>query len=265
MSKFKLVNILDTIFVCLAVFLIVFAWVQFFVKQFALSLFISLLLAGCIIFIIHLLKSKKRIKYQLKQKQNEDFIKFKLAIQTLPNPRLISYIKKLIPESYNPKTIKGDLVFVQNNTEHLFTFYYASQLTESKLLDLIKTKKTHNLTIFCSSCDKSIVPIAYAFKTIKIGIIDLEQLYEIFANNNILLDTSHIDLTKTKLSFKDILKNSLSRSHAKGYFISGIILLFTSLIIPFKLYYILFSSTLFILTILCLIKPHSKSDCSIFK
>ena len=66
------------------------------------------------------------------------------------------------------------------------------------------------------------------------------------------------------LQIKDILKNSLSRSHAKGYFISGLILLFTSLIIPFKIYYVVFSSVLFILSILCKFKPSPPNTNTLF-
>ena len=265
MSKFKFVNILDIVFLIIFTFLIVFAWVQFFVKHLVLSLFISLILCGGIVFISRYIKSKKHLKYQLKQKQNEDFIKFKLTIQTMPTQQLISLIKKLIPSSYVPKSIKCDLHFIKNNSKHIFTFCYNEILTENKLLELIKTKKSSNLTVFCASFDKSIKHIASAFKNIKIGIIDLEQLYQIFNYNNILIDNSNIDLTNSKLTIKDILKNSLSRSHAKGYFISGLILLFTSLIVPFKLYYVIFSSTLFVLTILCMFKHKSNHNYSIFE
>jgi VIT1/CCC1 family predicted Fe2+/Mn2+ transporter len=89
-------------------------------------------------------------------------------------------------------------------------------------------------------------------------------LYQLFKQNNITINTGHIDLAKAKLSLKDVLKNSLNRSHAKGYFISGLILLFTSLIVPFKLYYIIISSTLFTLSLLCMFKPTTKSSKSLF-
>ncbi|MBQ3502373.1 MAG: hypothetical protein IJA72_01790, partial [Clostridia bacterium] len=198
MSKFKLINILDTLFIIITLFLIVFAWVQFFLKNFILSLFISLLLSLCIILFIRWLKSKKNLAYQTKQNHNTNFIKFKLAIQTLPNLQLIKLIKKLIPTKYSPKSLKGDITFTKNNIMHTFTFCLNTVLSEPLLLEFIKTKKTDNLTIICLDFDKSLINLAQSFKNIKISLINLEQLYKIFESSNISIDTSHIDLNKNK-------------------------------------------------------------------
>lgn len=264
MSKFKLINIIDSIFLIITIFFIVFAWVQFFVRQLFLSCFITLILVCALIFFMRWLKTKQRLAYQLKQTENAEFIKFKLTIQTMPNSQLIRYIKKLIPSAYSPKSLNGDIYFTKNSYTHIFTFCYNQLLDESTILNLIKTKKTTNLTIFCSSFNNSATQIASAFKNIKIGIITIEQLYQIFKQNNIKIDLSNIDLSKAKVSLKGIVKNSLSRSHAKGYFISGLILLLTSLIVPFKIYYVVFSSALFVLSILCKIKPIGKTNPSLF-
>ena len=49
-----------------------------------------------------------------------------------------------------------------------------------------------------------------------------------------------------------------------GYFISGLILLLTSLIIPYKIYYVVFSSILFLLSLICRLRPKNKINKSIF-
>ena len=220
------------------------------------------MLSVAVIFCIKWFKNKKNAYKQAITISNDNLIRFKLSIQTMSNLKLTSLIKKLIPASYSPKISKEDITFTKNNETHVFSLYYSSQLDESKLLEIIKTKKTNNLVVFCSNKDAKL--ISTAFKDKKIELINIEQLYEIFNTKNIQIPTDNIDLNKSKVSLNEVLKNSLSRNKSKGYFISGLVLLFTSLIIPYKIYYVVFSSVLFLLSLLCRIKPIQKTNYSIF-
>ena len=264
MSKFKFINIIDTAFLSILTFLIIFAWVQFFAKNLLLSLFVSAILAIAVMLGARWLKSRKYNASQQIIANNANLIKFKLTVQTMPTAKLASMIKRLIPTKYLAKTNKGDIVFTKDTQSFTFTFYYSTPLNEAKVLELIKTKTADNLAIFCSSHDKEAKLVSTAFKNKKIELVDLEQLYQIFNQNNIALNTDHIDLNKSKITLKEILKNSLSRDKSKGYFISGLVLLFTSIIIPYRIYYVVFSSVLFLLSLLCRLKPATKVNHSLF-
>ena len=264
MSKFKFVNIVDIIFISVATFLIIFAWIQFFIKKFILSLVISAILAIGIIMLLKWLKNRKYLANQARINKSSQFALFKLAIQTMPTTKLATLIKKQLPAKYLAKITKGEIHFIKGNTLNTFIFYYENELTELKLLDVIKTHTATNLVVFCSTFKDSVVPITRAFKNKNIQLIDLEHLFEIFNTKNITVDTSNIDLNKHKITIKEILKNSLSRQKSKGYFISGLVLLFTSLIIPYKIYYVVISSILFMLSLACRFKPLPKINSSIF-
>jgi len=264
MSKFKFINIVDVIFLSILTFFIIFAWVQFFLKNFLLSLFVSAILACSVMLIVKHIKSRKYSSKQQSLANTSNLTRFKLAIQTMQTSKLVSIIKKLIPSKYLPKTTNNDIYFKKNESEHIFTFYYSAPLNDSKVLDIIKNKKADNIIIFCSTFDKDAKLVSSAFKNKKIELINLEQLYQLFNSKNIEIDTKNIDLNKSKISFKEIIKNSLSRKKSKGYFISGLILLFTSIIIPYRLYYVLFSSALFLLSLLCRVQPAEQINHSIF-
>ena len=264
MSKFKFVNILDTIFISFAIFFIIFAWVQFFLKNFMLSLILSAFLSLGLILTIRNFKYRKYTSYQLDINKKISLSHFKLAIQTMPTSKLVSIIKSLLPAKYMAKTYKDDITFIKNDIKNIFTFYYANELNESTLLNIINTHQTPHLTIFCSTYSQDVKIIANAFKNMQISLVNLEELFEIFNKHSIQLDTSHIDLNKHKITIKEILKNSISRNKSKPYFISGLVLLFTSLIIPYRLYYVIFSSILFSLSLICRFKPTTKSNISIF-
>lgn len=264
MSKFKFVNIVDTLFLSVVTFFITFAWIQFFIKNLILSLICSAFITGAILFIILWFKSKKTINNQHLSEQSHNLALFKIAIQTMSNLKLTTTLKKLLPRTYQPKSCKGDINFIKDGTLYLITCCFDEKLTETKLLEIIKLKNASNIIIICSNLNSDIEVISKAFKNKTIELISLDQLFKIFNQKNISINTSHIDLSKHKVTLKQIFKNSLSRNKSKGYFISGLVLLFTSLIIPYKIYYVVFSSILFVLSIICRFKPKSAHSTTIF-
>lgn len=255
---------MDIVFISIAIFLIVFAWLQFFLKNILLSLFASIFVSIGIMLLLRLIFNKKHSLAQNALLKQDNMVKFKLAIQTMSNTKLTQLIKKLIPKHYLPISKNGDIVFTKNGHTHLITFCFSTELSDGKVLDLIKTKKSSNLIIVCGSVLPSIKSIIKAFVDTKITIITLDDLYEICEENNVVVDTSNINLNKPKLTFKNLLKNSISREKSKGYFISGLVLLFTSIIIPYSVYYVVFSTALLTLSLICRLQPKTQHKHNVF-
>lgn len=264
MSKFKFINFIDLIFISIATFFIIFAWIQFFIRNIIFSLFISALLSIGIIYFARCLRAKKYSTIQKNTALEKTSNLFKLTILTMPNTKLCNLIKQQLPSNYNAKIVKGDILFYKNDTLHSFVFHFSSKLDELELLNLIKSKSCCNLTIFCHSYSQEALNITQNLIDKQIQLISLEQLFAIFNDKNIEIDYVNIKHTYSSKPFKQILQNTLSRNKSKGYFISGLILLFTSLIIPFRIYYVVFSSVLFILSLVCRIKPTIKTNYDIF-
>ena len=264
MSKFKIVNLVDIVFVSVAIFLIFFAWVQFFLKNILLSLFVSVILSISLMLLLKFIISQKHCSTQTALAKQDNIAKFKLAVQTMSNLKLNQLIKKLIPKECSPSAKNGDIAFTKNGISYLITQFYSSELNDIKLLDIIKTKRCANLIIFCNTISTNIQSVITAFKNKKITIITLDDLYEICEQKNIAVDTSNIELNKPKLTIKKILKNSISRKKSKGYFVSGLVLLFSSIIIPYRIYYVVFSTILIALSLVCRLQPISATSNKIF-
>ena len=265
MSKFKFVNIVDLVFITICTFILMFAWVQFFVKSLFLSLFVSVLLTFTLMIVVRVFKSRKYDAQQLILSNNTNLIKFKLAIQTMPTLSLARIIKQLIPTEYNPKISKNTITFVKNGSTYTFVLYYSNELNENNILEILKTTNCNNIVVFCSSYGKQVKEISTSFNNISVELISLEQLYEIFNKNNINISTDNIVLNQPKSTLKQILKRCISREKSKGYFISGLILLISSILVPYKIYYLVFSSILIILSLACRIKPNQKINTDLFK
>lgn len=258
MSKFKLINILDYIFIFIALFLAFFAWINFFIRNIFLSIFLALFLTCTIFIVMYLLKSKKKQKSIHAQDSQIALTKFKLAIQSCSTQKLTLMLKQLIPNNSEVKIKSGNLHFNLNGCNYAFVPHF-QKLDDAQLLNLIRNLNTQNITVFCISFDKQAEYICSVFKDKTIQLIDLAKLYSAFVNKGIQIDTDNIDLTKPKISVKDVLKNSLQPQKSKGYFVSGLVLLFTSIIIPYKIYYVVFSSMLLILSIVCKFKRQGRT------
>lgn len=259
MSKFRFVNIIDTFFIYSATALIIFAWLQFFIKNIIFSLIISLILSVAIIYTLHHLKAKKQLNISNQVNKTAEMLKLKLTIQTMPVRKVLTFICKLIPSQYTCRIVKDNITFIRDGSTRLFTTYFNSELTEPALLEIIKNRQSDHITVFCISFNSELKSLCKTFKNKYIQLIDFEQLYNLFAQNNISIDTSNIDLSKHKITVKEILKGAVARNKSKGYFISGLVILFTSIIIPYKIYYVVFSTILFTLSLVCRLKPATQN------
>ena len=86
----------------------------------------------------------------------------------------------------------------------------------------------------------------------KFEIVSKKELYdEWFLKHSIFPDASFLNTEKMKISFKKILRNFIVRNKSKSYLFCGFILLFSSIILPYHLYYLIFGSLLIIMSILC--------------
>ena len=249
MSRFKIVNIIDNVFVYFIIFLISLAWFNFYLSSFVLSVFLSLFLSFITFTCIKLIKNKKENKkLQLLTKENE-IENFSLNFQLYSNNQKIRLISKLLPNDFEYKFInnrieydindKHFIILVENNIECL---------NKNMLLNIIQPyiTKSDNIIVFCNDYDTNCEKFAKNIKNIKIKLLNKSNLYELCLKNYIKINE--------KIKIKDIFKGFFSKNHSKGFFFSGIILILTSFIIRFTSYYIIFSSILLIFSLICSIK-----------
>lgn len=250
MSKFKFINILDLVFVCISTFLIVFALIQFFVGSFLLSAFLSVVVTFSILFIFRLTKNKICANKQLKLEEQQNAETYYYNFAFMSKTKQLELIKKFVPQAKNP-TIKSSHVEYENKI-----ILFSSTLNEMSKCEFIETIKNS------LSTKKEIVVLAYSFspevKKIantlnkKIVLLDKNNFYLFCKNINIKFENKYKNNEKIKI--KDIFINFFNKKHAKGFFFSGFILILTSFIIPFKNYYLIYGSILLIFSIICKFK-----------
>lgn len=253
MSKFKLLNIVDSIFIAFIIFIITFAIVQFIIVNFALSFIISIIIASALIVITNYLSNKKTNNKILKQHEKEQAEINALNFQLYSTSAKLNLVKKLIDKSFNPKIVGSHIEWTKENIKHIAVVENCvNSIDENYLLNLLKSyiKKTNNLVIVCNDYDSKLKNIIINIKNIKIKFINKYDFYKICAKNNVIIK-ENMQISKDKIKIKEIFSNFFNYNHFKGFFTTGLILLFTSFIVPFTTYYFIFAIILLIFSLIC--------------
>ena len=252
MIKTKLITILDKIFLSCTVFLIVYAWINFFVSNLMTTFILSLIFSGSIIFVFHYFFNRKKAKKISIANYLKDVEEKFLAFSLLGVKKRLELIYQIASQDYKCEKHKDKIVcFDQTKKIVILTNFNSERLTQFELNKTISGMfKYDEIKIICK--EKNPTLNLKVFKNTNIEIVSKKELYdEWFLKHSIFPETCFLNTEKNKINLKKILRNFIVKSKSKSYLFCGFILLFSSIILPYHLYYLIFGSLLIIMSILC--------------
>lgn len=263
MSKFKIINLFDKLFISISIFLIIYAWINFYVRNLWTTFFLSLIFSAACVFVLYYFLNKKQEKVELGKKNTDEMNKSFLSFRLTPRKQKMELLYNLLSKEFNTKLDNGILTYIKDEKKHLvIVATHIERISENDLINLIDEFLDIDvdvIDIICNDVNPNINSKIFVDK--KIIFITKQKLYlDYFSKYQIFPDNSKIDTSITKLRFKDILNNMFIPQKAKSYFFCGLILIFSSIILPYHIYYIVFGSLLLIFSILCKILPKLKKN-----
>ena len=263
MSKFKIVNLFDKIFVSVSIFLIIYAWLNFYIRNLFSTFILSLIFSSAIIFVLYYFLNKKQERVKLSKKSTDEMNKSFLSFRLTPKKEKLDLLYQIFSREYETKLDNGILSYVKDNKKHIVLIAtHIDRINENELINLVDEFVNLDfdvIDIICQDVSQNINSNIFIDK--KIVFLTKEKLYtDYFSKYSIFPDDSKIDTSITKLKFRDILKNFFLPEKARSYFFCGLILIFSSIILPYHIYYILFGSTLLIFAIVCKLLPKIKKN-----
>ncbi len=263
MSKFKIVNLFDKIFVSVSIFLIIYAWLNFYIRNLFSTFILSLIFSSAIIFVLYYFLNKKHERVKLNKKSTDEMNKSFLSFRLTPKKEKLDLLYQIFSREYETKLDNGILSYVKDDKKHIVLIAtHIDRIKENELINLVDEFVNLDfdvIDIICQDVSQNINSNIFIDK--KIVFLTKEKLYtDYFSKYSIFPDDSKIDTSITKLKFRDILKNFFLPEKARSYFFCGLILIFSSIILPYHIYYILFGSTLLIFAIVCKLLPKIKKN-----
>lgn len=272
MKKTFASKIIDNFVLILTIFFVAFLWVRYYEHNTLLIFLYTGLITFLLCSLIHLLTNKKQKKLEISQKEA-------VFIENLSNFLLFSSKKQVLLEF--EKTLKKRSIpytthsfYISFNDYILVPLYCKQTIDDEIILDTIKKLNSQkvcikNIIICAIDFDKSAKNISKKTPEYNIKLYNQAETYlTFFKPINYELDIK--PKPKQKTTFKQKLNNlslvAFNKKRFRAYIISAIVLFVSSYFMRYNLYYLIFSSILFLFAFFSYFnKPFNKPERDIFE
>ena len=238
-------------------FVVAYIWLSYSLDDSSFALVLSIAISLFLELTSFLVARRKQAKQRLKSSQKSDAENMFLALAI--NPKAIEFFYDLFSSRHKNVTKKENYLIIENLDSQRILFYPILKIGNIEIDDIITIAK------LSSSFDKIIIscneisPSCSQYKELVGRNITLLNKYDtyltLYKEYDYFPKTTEIQPVKQKISFKNFLQRFFHRSKAKGYIFSGLIVLLSSLYLPYSLYYKIVASVLLVFAIICFVLP----------
>lgn len=258
----KVSFVFQIIFKIILIFLITFIWVRYFVRSLLWSVVITSIITLAIDFITRIFSRKKQMASALKKTEREEAENCFLTLSMDKNA--LDFFTTLAQKQHTAVK-KKDYVLISHESGEkvvLFPHLSFSPLSPDDVANIIaKTQsvKPAKIVITCASAQKESFSFAKNFEC-EVLILDQYETYQKLYKPYECKPEIKLKYKKEKgLAFKDLVAYSLNKSRAKGYFISALILIISTMFVRATIYYCVVASILIIFALISLYNPFARN------
>ncbi len=256
----KINIVFQTFFRLVLIFFICFIWIRYFISSLWISVLITGLLTIIIDIIIKIFSAKKQSSIVLKKTEREkaENMFFSLAMEN----NGLNFFFTLTSTRHNSKKY-NDFILISHpeSTIILYPKICYSTISTEDIVSIVNSTRHLNPTkivIPCYSFSKEASSFAKNFE-IEIILLDQYDTYQkLYKCYNFYPEITFSYKKDKRLAIKDLAMFSLNKTRAKGYFVTAVILIFSSFFVRANLYYCIVASILVILALISMFDPFSK-------
>ena len=101
MTKFKIIDLIDKVFISTTIFLLIFAWINFYIRDLQITFILTLIFSSACVFVLYYLLNKKREKKFLKQNIQKEIEENFFAFQLSSQQSKLRLIQKILSKKFN--------------------------------------------------------------------------------------------------------------------------------------------------------------------
>lgn len=244
-------KIVDAIIIRLIIFVGVTIISLFAIKSTAVAIAISAVITIIISICIHSIEKKQKVKAMKLKKFNTYMIVYGFD-------RIAEIIENIFPNlQRNNGYIKSDQNYI------IVPSYKFSKVGKDDIIKAYRLSLTENVNdiyIIGIEIDREALLFSSTLSGKKFFFVPSKVFYKAVKAHD-LLPQYELDVKNEKISFKDILGIFFSKSNAKRYLFTAVILLLLSFLTPLKTYYLIISGVTLVLAVISLFSKTS-GDCA---
>lgn len=238
----KFSKISNILFVTFSIFLITFVWIEYYSRSIKKAIILSPLITIGFILISYPILKYFRSKKLAKSNNIKDKDQLKLNLLMGNSDAINDYLLNIFGLSSKQK-LSSNLFILEDNSLALF-YFEKLQFEQDTLNKILRIYSPTKITIFCLSFAQLVYP-----SNTQINLINLDKISSQISSSSLKFPINIELKNNPKFSLKDIFCIILKKDKASKYLYASMILIFTSLITPYSIYYIAFSTLLLLLSI----------------
>lgn len=270
----KLSLIVDSAVLFVGVGVLIFSWVRFYTKSIALSLVVGVIIAVMILLGFLYIYSKRNEKQTLKKAEQKQFEQLKFNLFFTPKAQTLDYFASILGKTKNIEKHSDFLILRENSAQNdthstlrstiFFAFFDKEKLDFTTFLTFYRIAVINNLNdiIICANAfEEDVKCNASKIRNIRTTLLPLTQYFK--ENQPAITATPFpivADTLKPKLNKSEILRYAFSPARARNYLLFGLMILLTSFLVPFKIYYLIMGSLLCLTALLVRVVPLLKKQ-----
>ncbi len=258
----KISFIFQILFKVLLIFFLVFVWVRYFVRSLPLCIIISLAATIVIDLATRFFSRKKSNSIMLKKEKREEAENIFLSLSI--SPKALDFFLLLAQKKHNAEKKKDFVLISHDGGEKvvLWPFLSHNELMPNDIANIFyKTKSVcpDKIVIACGAFSPQAASFAKNFDCEFLLLDKYDCLQKLYIPYDIKPEITMQYKKEKALSFKELVKFSVNRSRAKGYFLSALALLISTFFVRATIYYCIVSSLLVALALVSLYSPFERT------
>ncbi len=254
----KLSLVIDSAVLFVGVGVLIFSWVRFYTKSITLSLVAGVIIACMILLSFIYIYNKRNAKQNIKKAEQKQFEQFKFNLFFTPKAQTLDYFSSILGKTKNIEKHSDYLILKENSAQNdthstlhstiFFAFFDKEKLDFSTFLTFYRIAIINNLDdiIICANAfEEDVKSNASKIRNMHATLLPLTQFFK--ENQSAIIANPFpivADTLKPKLSKNEILRYAFSPARARNYLLFGLMILLTSFLVPFKIYYLIMGSLL---------------------
>lgn len=241
-SKFSKIS--NLCFLIISIFSLFFLWCNYYINNINISIISSIIfiIAFLIIYAPIKIYTNKKISASNKKSLKKDAIIEHLKLSSEQECyNLITNLSNL-----QSATVLSYSHLILDNTD-IFIDFSSPEANTINIEKFIKQRLTSNINIYCINKPSLINKI----NNININFIEINDILRIMEEKDIEILQLYKYEKIHKPNLNTLLFTIFNKEKSRSYFVYGFILLFFSLLTPYSIFYIIMSSILIILSIIC--------------
>ncbi len=240
-------------------FLIAFVWIRYFVGELWICLLCSIICVAVIETCLYLINTKRHRAKNTKKSEQKTIDDIATTFLFSDDKENLTFFHKLASKKHSA-TQKSKYIVINNPNKKviLLPFFTYNNFSCDNLLyclNIIRKDNPKKLVICSTQIDPQAQRLARHFQEFEIVLLDkFDTYHKLLSYYDCYPEIKHT-LKTTPPSKRELLRMSLNKKRAKGYFLSSVVLLLSSFIVRSNIYYVIFSSILLILSLVSYSNP----------